>query len=1470
MKRLAMVVLVSYSSFCSPAWGQHGMNGGTATSMAARGKSTAVSAASAKANTSTTLTSTPNPSYATQSVTFTATVSGQSGGSPTGTVTFSYGSTGLILGTAPLSGGSAVLTTAALPQSLESVTAVYSGDASFAGSTSNTVSQVVSTAVSAANEWTWMGGSSTMGQYGGVNGVYGAVLTPALVNMPGSRQDAANWTDNSGRFWLFGGTGFAANSGSPLLNDLWEFDPATNEWAWMGGSSASSIGNPGTYGTPLSPDAKNIPGSRAGAATWTDSLGRLWLFGGSGYDGKGSSGYLNDLWEFYPSKNQWAWMSGSSTVVNNSGQSGVYGALKTPAAGNVPGGREYATSWTDTSGNFWLFGGCGYDAKGTYGHLNDVWEYSPSTGNWAWMGGSSTVNGAESEGTLGVPSAGNIPGNRCGASSWTDSSGNFWVFGGYGHYIGAYYSGDEYLNDLWEFNPATDEWACVRANSGGGGAAALGTFAADNVPAGRQYASSWTDGNGNLWFFGGNAGGLGGLNDLWEFNPTINEWAWMGGADEAASQYGMNQPGLYGMPGIPAAGNVPGGRAHAAQWTDSSGNLWLFGGYGSDSRNNNYVSFLNDLWKYQPAPVSLPPAAAPVFSLAAGSYPTGQTVTISDATPGATIYYATNGVAQIPSWSVYTGPITVSATETLAAMATAPGYSTSAVASAAYLIASKAAAPIFSVPTGTYTTAQTVAISAATTGTAIYYTTNGTTPTTGSCVYSTPITVSATQTLKAIAASISYTLSYSASDVATATYTIAAAPGGVNEWIWMGGSSTIDYSAGVYGTLQKPAAGNMPGARSGAANWTDGSGNFWLFSGSGFNDLWEFSPTTNQWAWMGGSNKGGVSFLPGVYGTLGTPAAGNIPGTRENPVSWTDGSGNLWLFGGEGYDSKGTLGDLNDLWAFSTAANQWTWKGGSSALNANRYQPGVYGTLGVPAAGNVPGSRMGATGWTDSGGNLWLFGGNGYDANGKLGDLNDLWEFSPSTNQWAWIGGSSTVVCPLANLTCGQSGVYGTLGQYAPGNVPGGRMNATGWTDSSGNLWLYAGSGYDGNGSTGTLSDLWEFNPAADEWAWRGGSAWIGNNGGQFGIYGTLGTAGAANIPGTRYSATGWTDSGGNFWLFGGRGEVANGCCGSLSDLWEFNPSANQWTWMGGSSTAFNLPGVFSALGTPAPGNIPGGRYGGYGWTDRNGNLWLLGGGGIDASGKSGNLNDLWKYQLAQPATAPAIASGGIVPAGSSATTIQPGEWVSIYGARLASATTFWNGDFPTSLGGTSVTINGKAAYLSLVSPGQINLQAPSDTATGTVPVVVTTAGGNATATVTLAAVAPSFFLLDGKNVAGIVVSSDGSGGYNTIGPTGTSLGYPTVAAKAGDIVELFGTGFGPTNPMVPAGQPFSGAAPTTNAVTLLINGVSVTPTFAGLSGAGLYQINLTVPAGLGTGDMPLIATVGGAQTPAGVVISLQ
>jgi hypothetical protein len=131
------------------------------------------------------------------------------------------------------------------------------------------------------------------------------------------------------------------------------------------------------------------------------------------------------------------------------------------------------------------------------------------------------------------------------------------------------------------------------------------------------------------------------------------------------------------------------------------------------------------------------------------------------------------------------------------------------------------------------------------------------------------------------------------------------------------------------------------------------------------------------------------------FGSQGTPAPNNTPGARTGGVSWTDASGNPWLFGGLAYDSTRGLIFLNDLWKYS--AGQWTWMGGSNTID----QQGIYGTEGTPAAANVPGGRLHAVGWADASGKLWLFGGATPNpdptvaAAGGQDFQNDLWTYQP-------------------------------------------------------------------------------------------------------------------------------------------------------------------------------------------------------------------------------------------------------------------------------------------------------------------------------------------------------------------------------------------------------------------------------------------------------------------------------------------
>jgi len=460
-----------------------------------------------------------------------------------------------------------------------------------------------------------------------------------------------------------------------------------------------------------------------------------------------------------------------------------------------------------------------------------------------------------------------------------------------------------------------------------------------------------------------------------------------------------------------------------------------------------------------------------------------------------------------------------------------------------------------------------------------------------------------------------------------------------NEWTWIGGSST-PFQSGMYGTLGTPDTGNIPGARCETATWADKSGNFWFFGGLGddstgvwgsLNDLWEFNPATGQWTWEGGSKTVGPNFLqPGVYGTPGTPAAGNIPGGRSDAASWTDRNGNFWLFGGNGADANGIDGVLNDVWKFNPTTGEWAWMGGSSEFTANPHtgQAGVYGTLGSPSSGNIPGGRDAAASWVDASGNFWLFGGLHFDESSNNVYLNDLWEFNPSTNEWAWMGGSNT-----GGSSSGQPGIYGVPGTPAAGNLPGGRMVASSWTDSSGNLWLFGGSGFDASGNIGDLNDLWEFNPSTREWAWMGGSNTLGNNNNDRpGVYGTPGTPAAGNIPGGRGAASNWTDSSGHLWLFGGYGSDASGDSGDLNDLWEFNPSTGEWTWMGGTS-ASGQPGNYGMLGNAAAGNLPSARNVAATLIDLSGNFWLFGGYVSKPNNQFNLLNDLWVYE--PPASIP-------------------------------------------------------------------------------------------------------------------------------------------------------------------------------------------------------------------------------------------
>ncbi len=434
-------------------------------------------------------------------------------------------------------------------------------------------------------------------------------------------------------------------------------------------------------------------------------------------------------------------------------------------------------------------------------------------------------------------------------------------------------------------------------------------------------------------------------------------------------------------------------------------------------------------------------------------------------------------------------------------------------------------------------------------------------------------------------------------------------------WTWLNGKSIVNQKS-FADKIGSFSFNNAPGARDCAAIWLQETGALWLFGGSGYdsngtkgslNDLWKYDLNLKQWMWVSGSI---LANQAGNYGTKGVPVETNMPGGRFGVGKWLDRTGNLWLFGG--YHCNINLlqcqSYYNDLWKYDPKTNRWVWLNGTNKIN----QPGIYGIKGVMANQNTPGSRNEPQTWLDESGNMWLFGGYGYDSMGNYGWLNDLWKYSPAANQWTWLGGGNKT---------DEAGLYGMQWIANPSNMPGGRYGAATWKDSQGNFWLFGGKGYDAAGSLGFLNDLWKYQPNTNEWTWYGGSSVIN----QSGVYGEIAISSPFNMPSARYAAGSWSDKAGNLWLFGGEGFDINGDFNYLNDVWKLDLTSNTWTWVAGKNIV-NQIGSYGTLGSPSSTITPGSRSWSSAAGDSQGNLWLFGGFGLDSSGNTGKLNDLWHY----------------------------------------------------------------------------------------------------------------------------------------------------------------------------------------------------------------------------------------------------
>jgi hypothetical protein len=317
-----------------------------------------------------------------------------------------------------------------------------------------------------------------------------------------------------------------------------------------------------------------------------------------------------------------------------------------------------------------------------------------------------------------------------------------------------------------------------------------------------------------------------------------------------------------------------------------------------------------------------------------------------------------------------------------------------------------------------------------------------------------------------------------------------------------------------------------------------------------------FTQNGGNWTWIHGEHNDSMW----SYGIKGVPSPNNMPPSRANTGgSWIDKEGNFWMFSGK----IGNIHSLNDgatdLWKYDPKTNIWTWISGDTSsryLNGLYSQHGVYGTKGVPSVNNYPISRSNSMCWTDTAGNLWLFGGE--MASGcsnvfwcwtlNIKTLNDLWKYNVKNNEWTWVSGDNPYANVFTPMNRGIKGIEDT------NNFPGVRsFTNCSWVEGD-KLYFYGGVG-----QFDFCSDVWYYSISKNLWVWESGLD-IFRDTGHYGSYRIPNPTTRPNARKTELSCK-YKNA---IYIYSGE---SFGGVGVNNDLWKYDLNTHLWSWVDGKKT---------------------------------------------------------------------------------------------------------------------------------------------------------------------------------------------------------------------------------------------------------------------------------------------------------------